>query len=858
MGVLVKMSDFIKEEWEKHKAKNKPKKEPIKEEPKNDDTKIPKRLLPLNFVIVGKDKRPIQKGWQKKILKSDNPELLNHISRGGNYGVQGNNSIIRIDDKSYFLIVIDFDTKEFMDKVLKEFPETFTTTSGSSKNCCHIWLASDSNKSYKILDEKLKTLCDVQGEGKQIIAPGSTHQEGSIYSVIKDLPFAFMPYAEIKAILTPYDKRPKKVKPVKKQYSPKGIKDDITEKIMNSVSMVEVLDELSIDTSKNPTNCFAHSSDGGKCFGWNDETAHCFHCDGSWNKFSLIREGKGLTNKTTFDWFAKKGGVTEELEESRREYKSQKEQEETKRVKEIIKNSKTDLKELKDSVIQLIALKRTRDATELITQKIEEEYHIFSIRDDEKLEMWIYSEGIYIPQAKTFIKEFCRQVLDKLFTSTFTNEVIVKIEADTYIDAEKFYNNNYVEEVPVLNGVLNIITKELSKFTPDKIFFNKLPVTYDPSKECPNVITHLNTVLKDNSDVPVMQELFGYLLYKRNKVEKAVMMTGTGRNGKSKTLSLMKSLLGVDNCVGIPIQQLEEDKYALSELFSKMANLAGDLSPTALKNERSAFKLATGNDLITASRKWLPRIKFVNYAKMIFCCNELPIAYDTSNAFWNRWILLDFPYTFVSQEELNKIKKESKEGEEEDFNYKLADTEIIDKLTTPDELSGLLNWSLLGLKRLLENGDFSSSKSVNDVKMEWIRKSDSFSAFFMDFIENSWSSDIIKGDLRKTYGLYCRRHKLRNVSDKRLKQVLSDKGIGGDAKVAGEHVWSGIKFKEFDEKGNICQGSQGSQGISTLGNNLIIAISGKRVDKVETLEEKKQKEQEKLGFEVEEEVFLDE
>jgi len=70
--------------------------------------------------------------------------------------------------------------------------------------------------------------------------------------------------------------------------------------------MDEVLNEIGIDTSKNPTNCFAHGSKGEKCFSYNDQTAHCFHCDGSWNKFSLIREAKNLTDKDTFNWFAEK------------------------------------------------------------------------------------------------------------------------------------------------------------------------------------------------------------------------------------------------------------------------------------------------------------------------------------------------------------------------------------------------------------------------------------------------------------------------------------------------------------------------------------------------------------------------
>jgi len=308
------MKDLLKEEWEKHKAsKNKPK--IIKE------INIPEQIRGFNFVLDGGNgKQPIEKAWQKKVHKIDCPKFQEHISQGKNYGVQSNESFININGENRFLIVIDFDTKEFQDKVLKEFPETFTTSSGSDKNCFHLWLASDENKAFKIKDEKLETLSDVIGAGNQIIGPGSTHQSGSIYSVVKDVPIVFMPYAEIKAILKPHDKSPKKIKKPQKQYSPKGIGTNIAEDIINSISMDEVLNEIGIDTSKNPTNCFAHGSKGEKCFSYNDQTAHCFHCDGSWNKFSLIREAKNLTDKDTFNWFAEKTGKTDELEKSRKDY----------------------------------------------------------------------------------------------------------------------------------------------------------------------------------------------------------------------------------------------------------------------------------------------------------------------------------------------------------------------------------------------------------------------------------------------------------------------------------------------------------------------------------------------------------
>ena len=286
--------------------------------------KIPEQIKKFNFVLLGGDgKKPIEKAWQKKIHRIDDSMFKQHIKEGKNYGVQSNNSSIIIDGKTYFLVIIDFDKKEFQDKVINQFPETFTTTSGSSKNCAHLWLASDNNRAFKIKDENLNSLADLIGEGNQVVAPGSKHSSGSIYSITKDIPFAFMPYTEIEAILKPHDKTPKKTEKPKKQYAPKGISKDITEQILNSVSMESIFDEFKIDTSKNPTNCFFHSSVGGHCLGWNDETAHCFHCDNSWNKFSLVRDAKNLSDKETFEWFANKAGLSDELKKSRKEFVKQ-------------------------------------------------------------------------------------------------------------------------------------------------------------------------------------------------------------------------------------------------------------------------------------------------------------------------------------------------------------------------------------------------------------------------------------------------------------------------------------------------------------------------------------------------------
>ncbi len=281
---------------------------------------IPNRLKNFNFVLLAGEtgKEPFEKGWQNKIHKSDDPQLIEHLNTNKNYGVNcGKMSPIIVGDKNYFLIVVDFDKKEIQDKILHLLPETFTTTSGSPKNCYHLWFACDNDKSFKILDKDTETLADIQGTGKQIVCVGSKHKSGSTYSIVKDIPFAFIHYSELQALLMPYDQSPKKESRVQKVYTPKGIGNNISDSIMSGTSMEQILRELGVDTSKNPTSCPFHSSKGGKCLGWNNETAHCFHCDGSWNKFSLVKKAKNLTDKETFEWLAEKAGLSDELIQSR-------------------------------------------------------------------------------------------------------------------------------------------------------------------------------------------------------------------------------------------------------------------------------------------------------------------------------------------------------------------------------------------------------------------------------------------------------------------------------------------------------------------------------------------------------------
>jgi P4 family phage/plasmid primase-like protien len=487
-------------------------------------------------------------------------------------------------------------------------------------------------------------------------------------------------------------------------------------------------------------------------------------------------------NKIPFEW-----KNTPEYIQWKKEERFQKTVDKSREINENI-----DYTELQKNVLQFLLLKQRENATEAIWEEIKKNNYIYTTRHDEKNEMWIYRKGIYIPEGKTYIREICRTIVGKLYTSQMANALIVKVEADTGIDQKDFFEsaNENVGEIPLENGIFNLIEKKLIPFDPKKIFFNKLPIFYDEESTCPNIEKHFKDVLLDG-DIEVMFEIFAYLLWKDHFIEKAFMLVGGGRNGKGKTIELMKRFVGIDNCASVPLYNLSGDTFRVSELFGKLANLAGDLSNTALK-DTGMFKQITARDLLGAKRKFKSSINFTNYSKQIFACNELPRVYDSSEGFWDRWLLLSFPYKFVEQDVLDNTEND---------NYKLINPSQIEKISSPEEISGLFNRAVEKLDILRKIKSFSYSKGTDEVKKIWVRGSDSFAAFCMDHLEERYDSHISKKNLRKAYHKYCKEHDLKGSSDMSIKIILEQEfGVVSGRKVdetyTQEYIWEGVKFKE--------------------------------------------------------------
>jgi len=847
--------NWIKEEWEKHKASGK-----IPTQLQTPEFQIkqfekfyhflmkesPRGYIPWFFPCDKKGKNPstsailkinpLSKGsWHHESARLNKEQCIEHLREGYNIGISA-----RTGDP---LIIGDIDEAKYMNQMPKD---TLTTT--SRKRCGGHFFGWDKDGSAKI---NLPTDCgEIRSSNQYVISPGSY------------VPFHLENEKEKRAFdnLTKEAQKDKLLGyyTIKESVIPREISFNELPKFFIEKEMENIESEAEIK-NRNEEKSFKQEGKYTELFNLkvsdivglipaNKRQGHPLHESDTDANFSLSKDGalgmcwRHLVSLNAVQYLCVKAGYKScvdcgtphkgrgisKIKGDKKSYEVA--YQEALKLGLISEYKKEIINEnlegnLKEDVLTKIALKKPREATELIVESFEKDNYIYSTRDDENSEMWIYHEGIYIPEGKTFIKEFCREILGKVYTGHLANEVITKIETDTFIDKEKFFKNNYVYEIPINDGILNILTRKISPFTPEKVFFNKLNLNYKPKQKCEKIEEFFKEILTSPEDIKVMFEIFGFLLLKDYNLEKAIMFNGSGRNGKSKTLRLMEKFVGTVNCCNVGLSSMIKSNFDLEDLFGKLVNLAGDTGKTSLK-DTGCFKELTGRDGINLPRKFKRTIRIVNYAKHIFACNDLPIVYDDSDGFWTKWILIDFPFKFITKEEIDKLSNEDK------INKKIIDLDILQKISTQEELDGLLNSALDGLDRILKNKSFSSSPGTDELKKTWKRRANSFNAFCEDCVKEDYEGTTLKRKLKKVYFDYCKKYKLINkATDKQIKYFLESNFSVEEFRENTEngqiYCWKGIILKEQNSQGSkgfsvtkgILNSYRNSNTLSTLSNN---------------------------------------
>lgn len=422
------------------------------------------------------------------------------------------------------------------------------------------------------------------------------------------------------------------------------------------------------------------------------------------------------------------------------------------------------------------------DLEQLVSDLLREYYFATFVDTHEIL---IYRKGVWGPRGQEFIeRESQRRVPDsELLTKYKVNEVIGHIQRTTYCDRNMFNREKWVLNLE--NGLLDVQTKELKPHTPEFFCTIRIPLTYNPEADCPRIRQFFEEVLRAE-DIPVVEELFGYCLIPDYTIQKAFLFLGDGANGKSTLLEVLKTFLGKDNCSNISLQGLETRTFAVATLFGKLANLYADIPSTKMTHV-GLFKMLTGGDTIGAEKKFKDGFSFNNTARLLFSTNKPPKIDEDTLAFWRRWIFVNFPNKF--------------EGSQ-------ADKRLLQKLIKKEELSGLLNIALQGLKRLLNQQEYSHELSPDEIAEWHQRMSDPIYAFVEDSCEPDPEAWTAKDELYDIFIKYCEKQNIPRIGKESFGRALKDaknvhvifqrRGPRG----AQETGWKGIRpaEKEKEEK----------------------------------------------------------
>ena len=375
------------------------------------------------------------------------------------------------------------------------------------------------------------------------------------------------------------------------------------------------------------------------------------------------------------------------------------------------------------------------------------------------------------------------------------NELITQVRLNTYAEYRIFESD--IELLPVKNGGLDLIAGTITPYEPGKHhFLFQLPVVFDPEADCPHIKEFLSEVLHEK-DIPVVQEIFGYCLWREYYIKKAIMMVGDGDNGKSILMDLLGKFLGSGNTSAISLTQLSDNRFSTSYLRDKLANIFADLPDKAVR-DTGLFKMLTGGDLVPYEIKHGGIGQFRNYAKLLFSTNTIPDARDDKGAYFGRWLLLEFPYAFVKKS-LDHLLPNERLAKDRDS--------LLKELTTRMELSGLLNFALIGLKRLRENGRFSDDRTSDEIKRQYIRMSNSLKAFIEEGCIIGPNNEVPKsggvGSFYTEYMGYCEENRLAkkdaSTVGRDIIQISSIISAGRSRRFATDGkavpIWHGIRLK---------------------------------------------------------------
>lgn len=415
----------------------------------------------------------------------------------------------------------------------------------------------------------------------------------------------------------------------------------------------------------------------------------------------------------------------------------------------------------------------------LLAEHMRKNSHYFIVKKQgsESEFIYWYMDGVYkhisSGELKSKIKEFIPLDIRKpkqwedTYKDLVTDNVFLKFEdlnTDTHL-------------INFKNGLYDINQDKLLEHSPEYKITFQCNCDYNPAAPKPLVwLKYLETLTEGDEDLKAtLQEWVGLIIsnYNANMCKKSIALYGSGDTGKSKLISLMVDLLGIENVCSTPIQDLSS-RWGAGNLYGTKAVIIDDQKGENIE-DGSTYKAITGMGVIQAELKGKQAFTFLYRGGITFTCNAMPyIKDDKGSHMFERMLIIPCD---------NVIEDKDK------------DPLLMEKLTAEKE--GIVLWALEGLKRLIANQfKLTVSERSRAAMSEYRAMNDTFYKFITENYEitRDKSDRVKKTDLEDLYLRWTQDNEVEAIKKKNIKERAKLSNIGL-VKVQGVFYYNGITEK---------------------------------------------------------------
>ena len=356
-----------------------------------------------------------------------------------------------------------------------------------------------------------------------------------------------------------------------------------------------------------------------------------------------------------------------------------------------------------------------------------------------------HMDGIWSPDGESEIYRRTEFLLRERYRPSHASNVFSVVSNREPFITDDRQDTQYLN---LPNGLLDWKEGRLYPHNPSVVSTIRIPVAWDEDADCPDIDQFFAEVFPSDA-IELAYEILGYMLFNDNPLHKAILLYGSGRNGKGTFIRLARMLVGHNNISAVTPQALDSSQFSSAQLYGKLANLVGDVDPRIFKSTEQ-FKQLTGGDYMMAQHKHKDPFTFRCRALMVAAFNALPRTADTTEGFFSRWVVIPFSAFFPAGK---------------------ADPTLIDRLTSRSNLQGLLRASVGGLQSVMRRGKFALPPSVVSATERFKMEADPMRGFIEERVTFHHSNDptfTARTDVYNAYATWCAINGFHQMSAQRF------------------------------------------------------------------------------------------